>query len=111
MNHQQIMSLYQEVAVITDQMLAAARTSDWDTLISLESSYASRIDEIKINDARHPLSVDERQQKIILLKKILADDSEIRAITEPRITQLAFLLSSTGNERKLNNAYNASSTG
>ena len=111
MEHQEIISIYQEVAVITDQMLAAARNSDWDALVSLESDCASRINLIRHHDLRPPLSPTDREQKISIIKQILAHDNAIRTLTEPRLAQLSSLIASSGNERKLNSSYNAGSTG
>ncbi|RJX34161.1 MAG: flagellar protein FliT [Oxalobacter sp.] len=107
MTQQQILSIYQDVAEITSKMLAAARNSDWDTLVSLEKNCAMQVGALKKNDRIFRLSEDERQQKIGLIKKILADDQEIRSLTEPRLAHLSSLLNSAGNERKLSKAYNA----
>ncbi len=109
MNHQKTLSIYQEVAEITRQMLAAAQSNDWDSLISLEKRCATHVSELKKHDRIFPLSENQRQQKIELLKKILAADQEIRALTQPRLTHLSTLISSAGNERKLNRSYNANS--
>ena len=111
MNHQQILAIYEEVAGITSKMLDAARDSDWDSLISLEAHCANRINILKVSDQRPPMNENERQRKLSIIKKILADDNEIRTITEPRLAQLASLISSSGNERKLNHAYISGRTG
>ena len=106
MEQQKILSIYQDVAEITGQMLVAARKNDWDSLVSLEKRCAIHVGELKKQDRVLPLSDGERQQKIDFIRKILADDQEIRALTEPRLAHLSSLINTAGNERKLNKAYN-----
>ena len=106
-----MISLYEEVAATTDQMLAAARTSDWEQLIVLEIRCASLIERLKMRMPAAPLTGEARETKIRIIKKILADDCEIRNITQPWMTRLTELSNSTGTERKLHQAYSASQSG
>lgn len=112
MDNQDILDLYETVASITDQMLAAARTGDWEKLAALETRCSSQVEIIKQNDtARQPLTPLARERKTRIIKKILEDDRQIRDITEPWMAQLSVLMKSTGTERKLAQAYGASQTG
>lgn len=111
MNSQEMISLYETVAVITDQMLAAARNGDWEQLIALESRCASHVETLRQGEAPMPLSGPVRERKVQIIQKILADDREIRNLTEPWMAHLAKLINSTGTERKLTQAYGANQTG
>lgn len=112
MNNQEILALYESVADITDQMLAAARTGDWEKLAALESRCSSQVEIIKQNDQpRQPLTPLAREQKTRILKKILEDDRQIRDITEPWMAQLSAMINSAGTERKLSQAYGANQSG
>jgi len=108
MDNQDIISLYETVADITDQMLAAAKTGNWEHLAELESRCSSQVEIIKMNDQpREPLTPSAREQKSRIIKKILEDDRQIRDITEPWMARLSALMRSTGTERKLAQAYGA----
>lgn len=111
MNNQGIISLYTQVAEITHQMLMAARLGDWDSLVDLETRCAAQASALQENDSRAPLMPDVREQKFNLIKKILADDKEIRDLTQPRLAKLSALISNSGTQRKLNHAYNAGNMG
>lgn len=112
MNNQEILSLYETVADITDQMLAAARTGNWEQLAELESLCSSQVDIIKQSDQpREPLTPVAREQKARILKKILEDDRRIRDITEPWMAQLSAMMKSTGTERKLSQTYGTGRSG
>jgi flagellar protein FliT len=102
--------LYEQIAEITNQMLAAARQGDWNSLIALENRCADHVNTLREKGTDLPLTAGAREKKISIIKKILADDHEIRAITEPRLAQLASLIASSDNAHKLNRAYSANSS-
>jgi flagellar protein FliT len=111
MDSQELISIYENVAVITDQMLAAARVGDWEQLIELESRCASQVDILRTEEPRTALSGSVRERKVALIKKVLEDDRQIRSITEPWMEQLSMLINSVSTERKLSSTYGAGRTG
>lgn len=111
MNSEEVISLYETVAALTDQMLAAARSGDWEKLTTLESHVAQHVQALKTDEPRAMLTGLVREQKVRIIKQILADDREIRAITQPWMTKLSVLINSTGAERKLSQAYGANQSG
>jgi flagellar protein FliT len=98
MNSEEVISLYEAVANITHQMLAAAREGDWEQLAVLESRCASHVATLKLDEPRAPLTDVVRERKVRIIKQILAHDREIRSITEPWMEQLAALINSTRSE-------------
>lgn len=107
MNNQEIIILYETVATITDQMLAAARAGDWEKLAVLESRCADHVNILKTGEPPLPLTGAVRARKVEIIKKILADDRAIRDLAEPWMAKLSLLINSSGTERKLNNTYGA----
>lgn len=105
MTSEETLSLYEAVADITAQMLAAARSGDWEHLAILESRCAGHVRSLESSEPRAPLNGELRKRQIKIIQKILADDREIRNITEPWMAQLSALLNSAGTERKLSMAY------
>lgn len=88
-----VISVYENVSQLTRQMLAAARSRDWDTLHRLERDCANQVS--VLHDGQPPsLSGELRARKVRLLQSILADDREIRTITEPWMEQLSVLMQS-----------------
>lgn len=108
MNSDEILSIYEAVSDITDQMLVAAKSRDWEKFTDLESSCAKHISTLRQEDApvpTAPLSEPVRERKVQLIQKILADDRQIRDITEPWMAHLSALMQSTGTTRKLSSTY------
>lgn len=78
-----MIGLYEEVALITGRMLSAAQQRDWDELSRLERGCARCVERLS-HCADAPRLTDEiRRQKISLLRRILANDRETQALTEP----------------------------
>ncbi len=109
MNEQEVIHLYENVASITQQMLTAAREGDWDRLAILETRCSDQVNILKSGEPPLPLTGASRERKVEIIKKILADDREIRNLTQPWMEQLTRLINSTGTERRLNQAYGARS--
>jgi flagellar protein FliT len=117
MNRDQVIALYESVADITSKMLAAARNSDWEGLCNLESDCASQVRMLKSvesaaaaeNAEKGVLLTDltdaTRLRKRSLIAKKLADDREIRHLTESWMAQLSNLLNRGRVERQLLTAY------
>ena len=111
MDSQEVIALYETVAVITNQMLTAARIGDWEEVALLESRCAKHVDSLKRDEPPPKLTGDIRVRKVQMITKILADDREIRAIAEPWMENLSRLINSTSAERKLSKAYGSTQNG
>lgn len=107
MSSEKIISLYQAISDITDQMLVAARACDWERFCALESYGAGHVQTLRNHDAAVALPDVVREQKIRIIHQILARDRAIRDITEPWMAQLSILINSAGAEHKLSRTYGA----
>lgn len=109
METKEIVAVYEEISDITGKMLEAARNSDWDRLTALEAECSHRVQRLREGDLKPVLDPGSRQTKVRLINKILADDREIRNLTEPWMQRLTAMMnngmSSVENERRLNQAY------
>lgn len=114
MNQDPAIALYESAADITGKMLAAARNSDWEGLCTLESDRASRVRMLESvesaasaeNAKNGVLSTDAtRLRKRTLIEQMLADDREIRHLTESWMAQLSSLLNRGRVKRQLSIAY------
>lgn len=105
MDYQGMIAIYENVAGISSQMLAAARDSDWDKLALLELACSEQITILKRESQQMPLTAEQRGQKVRVIQAILENDRRIRDLTDPWMSQLSTLMQSTSIERKLNRAY------
>lgn len=105
MNQDPTIARYESVVDITGQMLAAARNSDWEALGILEADCASQVRRLENAELGVLLTDAMRLRKCTLIEKILADDREIRHLTEAWMAQLSSLLSQASARRQLSMAY------
>ena len=103
--HEHNLEIYVSISGKTGEMLEAARSSDWDRLVALEQDCRALIETLKHTDAGAGAGARFAQRKIALIRKMLADDVEIRKFTEPWMTQLEAYLGSARQEHRLRRAY------
>jgi len=101
----QVITNYESLSAITSQMRDAAVQGEWDALIGLEQQCSRHVAAMKPADAATALDEPTRQQKIQLIKKILADDAEIRNRTELWMEQLQRIMQSNRQEQRVLQAY------
>ena len=104
MNSQEVVSLFEAIAVLTDEMVVAARNGNWMQLATLENACAQHIATIKCSENEIAQGA-VRERKIQVIQKILADDRAIRNFTEPWMEALSMQISSVKTKRKLADAY------
>ena len=105
MTSEDILTVYESVADLTGQMLAAAGSNDWDRLVELEQQCSSKVSTLRASEGAQTLTGPARKRKVELIKKVLADDRRIRDLTTPWMAQLSKLINSNGTQRRLANAY------
>jgi flagellar protein FliT len=91
-NSFEIIAIYEAILTITGRMLKAAQSADWEGLITLEHECRGLTKKLMISDKNKVLSNDLRQRKQEIIQQILADDAEIRTLTQPWMAQLQNIL-------------------
>jgi flagellar protein FliT len=90
----QLLDHYEAIAVASQRMVVAARESDWDEVARQEERCRVLIAALKAAARETPLRPAENRRRLDLLRKILADDAEIRGRADPWLKQLERLISS-----------------
>ena len=96
---------YESIAAASAHMLDAARASNWDALIEHEKSCAALIDELRAAGPELRLAPDARERKGAIIRRVLADDAEIRRLTQPWLGRLEELLRASATQRRLDTTY------
>ncbi|TFW18626.1 flagellar protein FliT [Massilia arenosa] len=105
MTSEEVASVYEAMVALTDQMVQAAESSDWDRLVLLEQQCAVHVLRLKDNEPVGPLQAADRTRKVTAIRKMLDDDRRIRDLTMPWMAKLSALINKTGTERRLARAY------
>lgn len=98
---------YSALSSVMEKMRIAASQGLWDELVALEKQCSQRVLAMKTQDTAAPLSEDVRLQKAALIRKMLADDAEIRSHTQPWMARLQRIMQTARQERRLQQAYSS----
>ena len=96
---------YESIAAASASMLHAAQEGDWDALVEQEKACATLIEALSASGAERQLSDDTAKRKGAILRQLLAEDAEIRRLTQPWLRRLEELLHASANERRLGDTY------
>lgn len=88
MTSNDVLSMYEQIAGLTGRMVEAARSGDWDGLSHLEVRCAEESRRVEECDVP-ALTGTHRLRKLDFIKLILANDRDIRAMTEPWMARVA----------------------
>ncbi|QET05862.1 MULTISPECIES: flagellar protein FliT [Cupriavidus] len=102
-----IVRSYEELLLLSEQMLEAARAGNWDAMSELQQVYLAEVERLRQLDHAVPFSDNERLRRFQLLERILAFDARIRDLTMPRLAQLGSLLNNSRTQMSLHRAYGA----
>ncbi|MGB9990991.1 flagellar protein FliT [Pseudoduganella rhizocola] len=81
MTSNEVLSMYENIAGLTNNMVAAAQSGNWNGLERMEKHVA--VASVAVMGGVPALDGDARARKIALLKQIMANDRAIRDVTEP----------------------------
>ncbi|MEP7057617.1 MAG: flagellar protein FliT [Caldimonas sp.] len=90
-----LMNYYEAIEQASQDMLAAARTGNWDEVVKLESACALLVAQLKRNAANASLADYEARIKSKIMQRILVNDAEIRQLAEPWLDDLDQVLAGT----------------
>jgi flagellar protein FliT len=103
------LALYESMSTLSAQMVDAAVACDWDRLVALELDCAGLARHLEADGEPIPLSETERTRKRDLIRRILADDAEVRRHAEPWMEQVRQFLGGGARERSVRRTYGAHS--
>ena len=101
----QALAVYGSIAELSGAMVGAAQRGDWDRLVELEQDCHRLIEKLKGPEPALLADPQFRQRKAGILRKVLADDAEVRRFTEPWMTRLEIYLGSSHQAKRLHSAY------
>jgi flagellar protein FliT len=102
---ERLLAIYDNLSRTTGLMLGAAQSGDWERLVSLEKDCAELIARLSRLENEDAMPEALRIRKTALIRKVLADDAAIRAITEPWMQRLESMLGSNRCEQRLLRTY------
>jgi flagellar protein FliT len=100
-----ILDCYEKISAASTRMLAAASSGDWDALIEAEGECSRIVSRLQDMGENEPLSKDGTRRKMQFIRKVLAEDAEIRGLTQPWLDNLESLLRGQVSQRRVRDLY------
>jgi flagellar protein FliT len=88
----ELLNYYEAIERASCDMLAAAKTGDWDAVMRLESACVLLISQLKHAARSNPLGEEAARAKANIMQRILVNDAEIRHLAEPWLLDLDDML-------------------
>ena len=104
--HQYLLSEYQQIFLLSQQMLALAMEENWDALVNVEVIYinaVARTTDVTISSCSSPSLQQQLKEK---LQSILDIEIEIRHLLQQRLDTLSTLIVQSTRQQRVNNTYN-----
>ena len=105
MGSSHVIAIYESLSALTEQMCEAAERGEWDRLIDLEKQCRQQVAVMEQVEVSATLDESSRQRKARLIKKILANDADIRSRTVAWMGQLQRIMQSNRQEQRLHQTY------
>lgn len=105
MNEQTLINGYESLALIMGQMLHSAKQQHWDQLTDLESFYLDKLEQLKQLEAAIHLSAATKARKLSIIHRILADDREVKDLSNPWMNKLSCMMHGASVEARLSRSY------
>lgn len=87
-----LMSIYERMLALSEVMLTSAREGDWDTVTETEKQVASLAADMAARPSTPPKDEADRQARMALLKRMLANDAAVRDLAQPWMQELSQIL-------------------
>lgn len=97
--------MYENLWLLTQQMLSAAQNGEWDILIEIERKRNVLVASMTTKNGAAIMNTVEQQKTAEIIRHVLAADSEIQTLTVSWQGELKDILGSIGTEKKLSKAY------
>ncbi len=100
-----VLEHYQDIAVITGDMVVAAKAGDWNTVMAYGQQYCELVERLRAAEPGTPLDEAGRAIKYDFLVRILENDALTRDLAMPQLARLGELLGRMKRQQSLLSAY------
>ena len=102
-----LLAHYQQILLLSENMLLMARQSEWDNLVYIEEKYVhavAKISELNVKQ-EDPLSGATQDEMTLILRQLLDNEKEINQLLQARLNQLRNLIGQSNRQQKINSTY------
>lgn len=101
----QLLTIYQQLLVLSQSMLRLASEGKWDELIEMEVDYVSAVEILAESTKLSPVPDQTQDQLRPVLRHILNNEAEVKSLLQSRMSELSSLIGQATRQKSVNKAY------
>jgi flagellar protein FliT len=102
---QQLLSTYQQIYNLSNQMLALAQAGKWEELVGLELTYVTAVEKTANYAITENTSIALQELLRNKLQQILNNESELKRLLQLRMDELKILIGQSTRQSTVNSTY------
>ncbi|EXU76267.1 flagella biosynthesis regulatory protein FliT [Erwinia papayae] len=100
-----MLTIYQQLLVLSQTMLRLASEGSWEELIEMEVVYVSAVEKLAESTKQTPVPAHVQDQLRPVLRHILDNEAEVKSLLQARMTELSSLIGQASRQKSVNKAY------
>lgn len=105
MENTQRLAAWQQVSVLSQQILNLAQTGEWEKLIGLEPAYIAAVEHTALFASTGQPAPAEQEMLNMMLQQIIINENEIKHLMQQRMAELKTLITQSTQQQAVNHTY------
>ncbi|MDC9613151.1 flagella biosynthesis regulatory protein FliT [Xenorhabdus khoisanae] len=104
-NDTDLLSAYQRILSLSEQMIDLAKNEKWDELIDMEITYLKAVEVVTLISENSHAPISLQQQLTKILQTVLDNEKETKRLLQKRLNQLSDLIKQESCKQLLHDTY------
>ncbi|MBD1228771.1 MULTISPECIES: flagella biosynthesis regulatory protein FliT [Xenorhabdus] len=104
-NDTDLLSAYQQILSLSEQMIDLARNEKWDELIDMEITYLKAVEVVTSLSENSDAPISLQQQLTKILQTVLDNEKETKRLLQRRLNELSDLIKQESCKQLLHDTY------
>ncbi|WP_340617074.1 flagella biosynthesis regulatory protein FliT [Xenorhabdus entomophaga] len=104
-NDTDLLSAYQQILSLSEQMIDLAKNEKWDELVDMEITYLKAVEVVTLLSENSHAPISLQQQLTKILQTVLDNEKETKRLLQKRLNQLSDLIKQESCKQLLHDTY------
>ncbi|OKP02435.1 flagella biosynthesis regulatory protein FliT [Xenorhabdus eapokensis] len=104
-NDMDLLSAYQQILSLSEQMIDLARNEKWDELVDMEITYLKAVEVVTLLSGNSDAPIPLQQQLTKILQTVLDNEKETKRLLQRRLNELSDLIKQESCKQLLHDTY------
>ncbi|OTA17639.1 flagellar biosynthesis protein FliT [Xenorhabdus vietnamensis] len=104
-NDMDLLSAYQQILSLSEQMIDLARNEKWDELVEMEITYLKAVEVVTLISENSDAPFSLQQQLTKILQTVLDNEKETKRLLQKRLNELSDLIKQESCKQLLHDTY------